>query len=161
MLGFLWFLHFISSRSRLLNIFERIHEFFENFCFIFSNERPCLVEKIRNQLVWIRVKRYIVKSMFLLAEELSSVIRPVMVIRKLWEEKVTQPSKSLKRERRHCDPLIRKRLEKDQSRAKDILTPCWQYGHQIYDRTVDKEPKWSWARYRKRTALVTPAEESN
>lgn len=28
--------------------------------------------------------------MFLLAEELSSVIRPVMVIRKLWVEKVTQ-----------------------------------------------------------------------
>lgn len=56
---------------------------------------------------------------------------------------------------------IRKRPEKDQSRAKDILTPCWQYGHQIYDCTADKEPKWSWARYRKRTALVTPAEERN
>ena len=90
MLGFLWFLHFISSRSRLIKHFRKDHEFFENFCFIFSNERPCLVERIRNQLVWIRVKRYIVKSMFLLAEELSSVIRPVMVIRKLWEEKVTQ-----------------------------------------------------------------------
>ena len=56
---------------------------------------------------------------------------------------------------------IRKRPEKDQSRAKDILTPCWQYGPQIYDCTADKEPKWSWARYRKRTALVTPAEERN